>query len=385
MQDMGKLYSGNNALNQIIANASNTMFIGFADEEGIRFDEESRVVRLEGRDFTSLLIDEKYREGPLELSRPLDAILTELLGQLKATTKIVLDNRVVGELPNLGQIAPDFNELGTKKNTKRNESYWDVIQDIVTRAGLIAYIELDRLVLSKPRVLYDAKQAKRMIYGKNLKNLEFKRKIGRMKNFNIVVRSLLVETKEVIETIIPEEGTDEWSKATGIPQKRVQIPQINADGSKGESKDAPFLSFRVANVNSKAHLTEVGQKVYEEIGRQQLEGTLMTQEMRAVDGRNVCFDLLKLRNGTPISVEIDQGDMRGLTRIKSTGDRVKFLVTRCYSPKVAQVLAETLGRFPMIFYTKSVKFTIDQETGFKMDIDFINFIETPTRGLGIGG
>jgi hypothetical protein len=387
MQNMGKLFQDNNALNQIIPNENNTVFIGFADEEGIKLDEQSRVVRLEGRDFTALLIDEKYRGGPIDLNRTVDQILSQLLVELPSNlqAKLSLDNRVIGALPNLGQFAPDFNEMGTKKNTKRNESYWDVIQDLVSRAGLIAYIELDRLVISKPRVLYDKKQAKRFIYGKNLKTLEFKRKIGRMKNFNIVVRSLLVESKQVIEAVIPEESKDDWSLATGIPQKRIQIPNMNADGTPGEPKDAPFIAFRVSNIGSKDQLIEVAQKIYEEIGRQQIEGSFMTQEMETVDGQNRCFDILLLRNGTPVSIEIDQGDLKGLSKAGSTSEKVKFLTQRCYEPKVAQVLAESLGRFPMIFYTKSVKFTIDQENGFQIDVDFINFIETPTRGLGLGG
>lgn len=383
MEDMKKPYDGTE-ITRIKPSEDNARFVGFADEEGITFDDSSRVVRLEGRDLTSLLIDEKYRGGPVDLGRPLDVVLRQLLDQLQSTTPLALDNRVQGTLPTIAQFAPDFGAMATKKNVKKDETYWDVIQDLAARAGLIAYIELDKLVLSKPRVLYADQAITRMIYGKNLRRLEFKRKIGRLKNFNVIVRSLKVESKQVIDAKIPEDATESWSRATGIPNRRVQIQQLKADGTKDEPKDAPFLAFRVPNIGSKAQLTEIGQNIYEDLSRQQIEGSMETYEMEAIDSVGNCANLLELRNGSPVSVDIDQGDLEGLNRQKTVEERTRFLIDRCYDPKVASVLANTLGRFNMTFYTKAVKFTIDRETGFRLDLDFINFIETPTRSLNLG-
>ncbi len=403
--ESGKEFSVSRTANVIEPSDDNTIFIGFADDDTITFDEERRTVRLEGRDFTALLLDQKYTAGPIDLAKPLDKIIRAILDLYKETryngttkTGLQIDNRVREALPNLGAICPDFNDKGQTKNVKRNESPWDVIQDLVARAGLIAYVELDKLVISKPRVLYDAQQAKRFVYGKNLSKLELKRKIGRMKNFNVACRSLSIETKEVLLAKIPLEATAAWSSATGIPAKEVKIPKMSAVGNRTgttknpgdktpinaaavpEDEAAPYLTFRFPNVKSKAHLIKIGEKLYEELGRQQLEGNFSTREMETMDGLNQCFDLLKLRIGTPVQIQIDQADMEGLSQKNGERERSQFLQMRGYTPQVANILAQTLKRPSMIFYTRGVRFS-HSDQGFSIDVEFINFIELPEKGF----
>jgi hypothetical protein len=387
MQDMKRLfYSGRNPL-EIKPTQDNTIFQGFADEESIRFDETARTVKLEGRDFTALLIDRPWLEEPPDLSRPLNIILEQILSNLKETASIELKNLVKGDLPTLGKYANSFSEQSQKKSGKKSESYWDVIQDLVSRAGLIGYIELDKLVISKPRVLYDEKKALSFVYGRNLKNLDFKRKLGRRKNFNVHVLSLNPESKTepVINAYIPEEATAEWAKEMGLKAERIKIPKLDAQGNKTDDQDAPFITFRVPNIVDKGHLINVGQELYEELGRQQIEGSFSTRDMETHDGLKDCVNLLSLRNGTPLKIVIDQGDMAGLAKQSTTEQKTKFLIDRCYSPKVARALAETLTnpRFTQPFYTKGVEFTLDSENGFEIKVEFINFISVPEK-LGGG-
>ena len=392
MQDMGQIFSpNNNGISAIKMTEDNRVFMGFADEESISLDEDRRTVKIEGRDFTALLIDRKYTGGTLDTSRPLDVLITQLLAELKEVAKLKLDNRVGTELPVIGSFSPTATtntKLGSHRSQGKDESYWEVITNLVARAGLICYIELDKLVISKPRVLYSPKQTLQFVYGRNIKSLEYKRQLGRKKNFNINVRSLNTQTKEVLLAEIPLEATDEWSKDTGIPNgKKIQIPVINSDGSLGEPKDAPIIGFRVPNITNKDHLIKVGQEIYEEISRQQLDGSFTTKDLHTVDGKKTCFDMFKLRNGTPVSIKLDQGDLKGLYDIVSSSPkrqedaRTQYLAERGYQRSVARALAKTLSNPQMNtpFYTKSVQFTIDQDTGVDIKVDFINFIELPER------
>lgn len=382
MEDMKKLFFNGRQLEAIKPDEENTIFLGFADEESISFNETSRTVKLEGRDLTALLIDRPYLASPPDLSRPLDTIISQLLADLKETERLKVVNRVGETLPALGKFAGALTDQSQKKSVKNNESYWDVIQDLVGRAGLIAYVEVDKLIITKPRALYDRKRAVQFVYGRNLGNLEFKRKLGRRKNFNVSVKSLNVEAKELIEAKIPEEATEQWCKELGIKKDRIKIPKISADKTKTDEQDAPFIGFRIPNINNKPQLIAVGQEIFEELGRQQIEGTFSTRDMEAMDSQG-CFNLLKLRNGTPLRIEIDQGDLKGIRQIASTSEKARFLTQRGYVPKVAAVLAETLTnpRFTSPFYTKSVEFTLDAENGFDARVEFINFIELP-RNLG---
>lgn len=391
MANVKQVFAGDNSLTALKPSAENTIFLGFADEEGVSFNEAARTVRFEGRDLTSLLIDRDYLKGTVPLDKPVDQVIDGMLKELKETAELKLDNRVPGELPVLANFYTDKDELSGKKNVKKGEKYWDVIQDIVGRAGLIAYIEIDRLVLSKPRVLYDAKQAKRFIYGRNIVDLQFKRKIGRRRDFNVIVRSMNLATKSVLEAKIPLEATAEWSEGTGIGNSEVKSPQMDAQGKplpEDQLKAAPYISLVVPDCNSKEQLVEIGQAIYEEIGRQQIEGSFKTREMEATSADGNQFNLLKLSNGTPIEIGIDQGDLKGLSDIKDADPsqlvarRRAFLLRRGYDETVADLFAQSMGRFQTIFYTKSVRFSLDVSNGFQMEVEFLNFIQTGLKPPG---
>ena len=374
---------------------SNIVFLGFADEESINFDDTKRTVRLEGRDFTALLIDRKYLGGPVNLELPVDQVIQGLLDELKEVTKITIEKRVPGDLPVLAKFFDSKDDTSGKKNSRRDESYWDLIQRIVSQAGLISYIELDKLVITTPRILYGTEKIKRFVYGRNIKNLEFKRKIGRRKNFNVAVRSMVFSTKEVLTAKIPAEATPEWSKDSGIPNVEVKVPELNTDGTakaEQELKPAPYMSFRLTNINDKDHLIEVGQNIYEEMSRQQIEGSFETADMMTFesDGKDdpktrTEFDILKLRNGTPVSVWIDAKDLKNIVQFANDESRELYLRARNIDPKAARYLSENIGRADASFYTKSVQFSLDETTGFKAKVDFINFIQVENPNVSTGG
>lgn len=378
IQDMGSVFQKNNKLNNLIPDEKNIVFSGFADEESINFDELSRTVKIEGRDFTSLLIDAPYDKGPIIMDKPINLVVQELLDGLPSVAALEVEIRgIEGDLPTLKQFAPDFNPLAGAKNGKRAEKYWDVIQGLITRAGLIAFMEIDKLIISKPRALFNKENAKQFVYGKNIKSLSFKRKLGRQKGFNIRVVSLDLEGKRTVEAKIPEEASTEFSKALGLAKERIKIKSQKSDGTIAE-KDAPFFTFRLADIRSKDHLIAVGESIFEEIGRQQIEGDFETLDMCVDEGtiqNPVRFDFTKIRVATPIEIEIDQGDQEGVSRLKTEAQREKFLVSRCYTPSVAKALARTMGKFDTPFYTRAVEFNVDNDRGFRMKLDFVNFIE----------
>jgi len=402
IEDRKKLFKTDNSKNIIEPTAESTVFQGFADKDSISLSEDSRTVNLEGRDFTSLLIDREYLGEPVQLSKPLDQVLRALLDQIEETridgpnTGIVIDNQVVDSngdpvevLPTLAQLAGDLNSKAGTRNGRPRRTYWDMIQNIVADAGLISFISLDKLVISSPRTLYNKSKSKIFIFGENLKSLSFERKIGRQKGFNVRILALVTEKKEVLDVKIPEEASDTWLRDIGISRKRIQIPQIKTDGSQGEPKDAPFITFRLRNIASKNHLIIVGEKIFEEIGRQQIEGELETSEMIVCEvsdnkARPDFFDSTKFRIGTPIELDINQGDLQGLPDLRNISNEQtrknrikKFLIRNCYSESVAAAFAESLSKYDTPFFTKEVSFSLNQDSGFSMRIGFINFIEIP--------
>lgn len=393
LEDRKKLFKTINQLNLIEPSEDSAIFLGYVDEDRIRLSEETRTVHLEGRDFTALFLDREYLGTPIQLSKPVDQVIQDLVDQVPEVAQspegLVVENRTgIDPLPVLAKLAPDLGAKSGVKNGRPRRTYWDQIQNIIEKAGLIAYMELDKLVISRPRNLYKKERAKLFVYGANVKELEFKRKLGRQKGFNIRVVSLIPERKEVIDAKIPEEASDEFLQQMGLPKERIQVQTVNANGEKGEPKDAPFITFRVRDVANKEQLVAIGEKTFEEVGRQQIEGSLTTKEMAVCEDGGLnrersLFSISQARVGMPIEIDIDQGDLEGLPSVFKGNDsqrkaRIrKFLIARCYDPVVADAYAEALTKFDTPFFTKSIEFVLDQENGFDAEIEFLNFIELP--------
>lgn len=372
----------------LVPTTENTVLKGFVDEESMTLDDSTRTVTFKGRDFTALYLDAKWPGVMLDLRSPVDKVVAAIIARLKTTGDIKVDNRTgEAKLPVLGKFYPDFGNLSGKRNSQKNETYWDVIQDVVSKAGLICYMEIDKLVLTKPRTLYDPKQAVRLVYGNNIQSLEFNRRLGKQKGFNVIVRSVI--DKKVISAAIPREA-----KTLENRGKDVTIPKQITTGAAVNKNEpeaiAPFLSFVVADVNDKNHLIEMGEKIFEEIGRQQIEGRLKTSEMlsRTVGSgsatdRGEIYDMLKLRNGVPLRIELRHDDMAGILREATPAAREQYLLMRGYDKRVAAIMAKTLGKFDTPFYCRAVEFSLTSDDGFSADIEFVNFIETAGKGLGI--
>lgn len=382
MENMEALEDDNGAPKKIQPSSENVVFMGFADEDEMTFNDSSRTVRLKGRDFTGLLIDAKWPGKILPLDKTVMSVLNEILQSLVATQDIFVENKT-GELvlPILAKFYPDFGKLAGKRNAKQRETYWDVIQDIVAKSGLIAYIELDKLILAKPRTLYNDAKAVQFVYGRNVKDLVITRKMGRQKGFNIVVRSVI--QKEVVKAEIPKDSTTLPEGGDHVRIAKQGVGGVVIDKSQEEAI-APFLSFAVANVRDKDHLIEIGEGIFEELSRQQIEGRFKTHNMCAPEGEGVLvkdFDLLKLRVGTPVTVVIGTGDLEKIQKMANEADRLKYLIERGWDEKVAAVFAKQMGKYMTTFYTKAVTFSLDAQAGFVCDMEFLNFINTTKLGL----
>lgn len=389
LEDRKSIYRGiGSALNILKPTTENTIFIGYADEESIDFDDDSRIVTMEGRDLTSLFTDVKYLGQPISLAKPIDVILKELFGSLISTENIEIVNRTGEDLPILSKFAPDLETTSSILNPKRGATFWDMVQDVISRAGLIGYMELDKFIVTKPRNLYKKVNIKQFFYGKNLKSLKFSRKLGRHKDFNVLIRSANLKQKSVIEAKIPLESV----RADLGGGLEVTVTQLDKDGKKIEPpKAAEYLTFNVTDIINKEKLIEIGESVYEELSRQQIEGSLSTFEMEIpeITGTNSSGNIYKpvsfatIRNGTPIRISIDVDDISKIRTLSSVAERKKYLIQQQYAPDVAEAFAQSMNRIATPFYTKAVTFTLDQNNGFSMDLDFINFIELDNAKLGV--
>lgn len=365
----------------------NAVFIGFVDEESISLDDSDRSITMKGRDFTALLIDSPWPGKLIDITAgSLDVILASILKQLPSAGDITLDNRT--GLPTLPIISPsilDFGKLSGKQNAKKKQTYWDVIQQVIAQAALIGFIELDKLVLLKPKTLYSDTKRLGIFYGENVSSLNFHRKMGRQKGFNIRVESFSIEKRLKITADLPRE-----SLTLPGAGEDVLIDKISTRGGTATKtqEPAPFMTFFVADVSLKTSLIAIGEKIYEEIGRQQLEGSFTTREMCIGKGSSLKeFEaqlMTDLRPGDAISIEVRTPDSEALNKLATSTEKVAYLVRRGWQPNVAAAYADAFNRFDTVFYTRSLRLSMDADSGFEVTVDFVNFIgESERKNLGI--
>jgi hypothetical protein len=231
--------------------------------------------------------------------------------------------------------------------------------------------------VTKPNALYEKADSKQFVYGHNVTSMEMKRKIGRMKDINLKLVSMNPRlSTPVIECYIPREATPDFKRRLKLPDGDIMIERINPEGDKEkEPEPAPFISFNIPRAPSKNRLIEIGESIFEEMSRQQIEGKIKTGEMLVRDRNGLEFDLTKLRIGTPIELRIDNSDLVGMRDVDAEDDRRNYLIKRGYAPEVAAYLAKAFTGFESPFYTKAVEMSMSADDGFSLSIDFINFIE----------
>lgn len=394
---------------------SNIVFIGFADTQEISFDDRMREVYLEGRDYTGLLLDTSRilvdkrnaagdiigvkRAPRLRLAgKRVDIAFNSLLREKLAFRGLSVEVRLGGQkTPNLGK---DGNKIN-------NASYWHIIEKYISNIGLIAYMEVDKLVITNPRNLFatDQQRLVQMVYGANLSKLAFNRYIGRQKTFNIRVTSRQRGSKTILRTEMPKDAVtarfknlfgvkDEQTGAFKATAYQERVPTANGTTQKVDPEYQYFTVTAVDNINQ---LKIIAEKLYENVSRQHLEGYLQTKEMRFIETKGIeeserFISLVRagresevsreriafsnLRIGTALQVIFDQVDMNAINTMSEREARLQYLLSRGYSNQVASTLADALTKLSYRFFTIAVSYTLSESEGFKLNVDFINYVET---------
>ena len=393
MENQKSVFLGNKH-NQIVPSRNNIVFIGFVDIESITMDERQRSVMLKGRDLTSVFLDLPYTGKHLDLSRRLDLVVQDLIDQTGIAGRAILIDTRIGENERLPIINSSLNKNNTASagNIPKDSNFWDMITKVVTLGGLICYMDLDRLVITKPRILYNPDsigtkaRPKLFIYGKNVVKMNVERRLGRYRNYNLVLRSLNLHTGKITNVSIPKDATVGRNfGANAIGGKHVMIKRINANGSL-ETEIAPSILFTLPNLKNKEEIVEVGEQLFEEMARQDLEGSLETMEMtlpeivgkQRGDFKTNLVNFSEIKNGTPIEIYIDTDDMDKIRSTASLSQRERYLIQRGYTKKVARVFALSQNLVKNRFYVKGAIYRLSQ-SGFSLTVDFINYVETSLR------
>jgi hypothetical protein len=334
---------------------------GLADNAEMSYGKEGRVFRVDGRDYTGLLLDRqwdpkvKVPSGVL-LTKAVQKLVDDGVGAAKhggrtLTVKWVSDDPI----PVVGATSTK-----TKKNgqpVKDGSSFWDVIYRLVLREGKIVFVRGFEVVITDPQTmtLQSAAQTAKVAYGRNLSTLKVERKLGKEKTPQCKVVSYDPTTRTAISAVFPERK-DPVKTGVGTNKEEVQV-------------------FTVRGIQDRTALKKHAEAMYNNLARAEAKAQFTTKSL--TDLSEVEVSLLRLRAGQPISVSFDPFNVELLEEMPTADQRYRYLLTQGYSSQVAALVAdsyELVDQFRRPLYVREVGVSWSHQEGITLDIEAMNFV-----------
>ena len=276
--------------------------------------------------------------------------------------------------------AARFKKGGTRVHVDPKKDAWAIWQDVVGSVGLISYFDRDVLVVTTALDLFTGNSRPVFMMGKNILTFNEER-TNDFEKKGVAITSFDPLNGTTLEALWPPVGDEKLKR--GIAKPTTGKGKKAPDPAAGEHRD----TFQFSGITDPDALLELAKTVYLQRSRQEFTGSITTAEMlieteEGPDG--IDFDVLRLRSGDTIKVQIDEADWAGqdlLDSLPSLDDRVRWFEDRGYSEGVARVLAgnlESLVATRAEFYVKglSIEFSVTEDGGsFQATINYCNKIE----------
>lgn len=395
-----------------------TRFYGFVDDWEADF-EDGDTIKLSGRATESLLmtVDVFDTEG-VNLKVPIVQGLRDFLNAHPETEnmEVVFGNPNEAPKTDLGPTPAGSvarNRKGRKgKVVKRARvadrqrmKMWDHITEVVGSIGFVAIIRGLRLYVADPRTfLLGIGNPLQVVYGRNINKLNLNRKLGG------TVKARTVE----VRCYDPDVGKVRWARfpvAKGarssglLPDDQPEPTRANSVQISGLATD-DVIVYRVHGINDQGVLERTAASVFEQLGRQEIEGTFGTSEVTSLNGRE--GDLLNAYPGDAIEILIASDDTvpegqtgtatSNLQELQAQGEarRRDYLRGLGWSTELSAKMARAqrdVGDQQTVFRVAEVdlSYKAGEDGGFDVSVGFMNFLlardeagDAPPRAPGAG-
>lgn len=303
------------------------LIAGVLDHIESPFDGDGLSLKMKGRDYTAYFLDVQL-SAPIRWSSAKSFV--ELIGELivqrpetqAMSIEIVVDGSTRVLDPRSGvpfmqqaaqldatleptsegvfrvlQIKPsDYKAFGTdatkdKRMKRDGETTWEAIQEIALEAGLIVYVELDRIVIREPntlnptdvqRLLRGKGEAYRFTVGRNVSRFTPSRDLGRQTNTNIQVSSFNPMTGKTLTVYSPPLAEQEIDNAGSAGPVGDQTTKAGKP-----TKNRTVTPYVVRGITSKVQLEAIAKSIREQIQHHDLEVEIETDSMVDSGGRGL--------------------------------------------------------------------------------------------------
>lgn len=388
---------------------TSTRFIGYVDDWTVNSSENGDTISIRARDLTAPLIDQKLPTGVnIDMTIPIADGVQELVDTFPSTRgmRVVFGNPGDPEDPlgrgdrgpTPGDTMPRARKARKGRQAKRAKSgdtamtVWDHIVDTVVASGFLPIIRGMQLFLIEPRTFYQStSNAKQLVYGRNLIDLEFSRKLGGVSKVPTI--EVRCPDPQIGRTRWARAPTKKGERASGVfpetpPPKAIRANNISPGGTAQEE----IKVIPISGISDGEALERIAIGLFEQIGRQEIEGSWSTDDITTFDSDDE-GDMLDLQPGD--AVEVLVAPLNAATTGDSTNTfpggavtsmqelhsftvprRKEFLVRLGYAELAAQRIAEAQEQAHLVTTFRVQDVTIDwsQDEGVHVEGDFINFI-----------
>lgn len=414
-------------------NKTTLLMVGLTDEIDTEHGEKGSLVHITGRDLRGILLDAKADPRiftNLDLSRNIAVVVLQILSKLPYGNQIdvwvqseewpngVIPSPATNDGVTRVRLGADgkANPMSTPQGPGDQIAFWDLITKYCLLVGAVPHFDGIALRIRPLRSLYqqvafdgtnptpfaggkqrqlklDGKteniSARRFVYGRDLFNVKFARKLHGQKS--PVVECVSIDTSSgnrgLQKLVIAR-----WPDNTSASPKRDKVVAAASKTSvspSGQVSQTEVLRFPIAGIKSKAVLQQIAHNLYEEIGRNELGGSASTKDFASFNTDNGDDpDLLTLFPGDAVQIAIDRTALTSrrpadsaLTRQarQSFAEAVADIKARTGDENLARVLVATargsVVELQDTFRTKNVKYTFNDQGHVGIDFDFENYIE----------
>jgi nitrogen regulatory protein PII-like uncharacterized protein len=329
-------------------------FAGVIDEVETGFDDEWRWTKLKGRDYTAFFVDAvvldtdvSYKKDGVNVS--LRAILEDIIASRFETENLSLDwpKKLKDIYPAEYKGAAAEGRKGERK-TREGESVWEAIQELCFDAGVIAYFDLDKLVVRLPRELFsDTLEPSTFWYmtlGRDILSYSPLREMGRQSGINVRVTSYDTAKKKTLRAHSPKDPAD-------AKKPKISGSEIADDGGKNseDGEDSHPRPYVVRNVVDQEQLQKIADSIYEQLRHQEMSAILQTDTMYDSKGRS----LVRMEYGDPLAINVSESLDSILAFDPLT--QMQALIDMEWSPATAHRITNGMSAFRVPFYVHTVR------------------------------
>ncbi len=339
------------------------------DDEGVMAGEDNSV-KLSGRDYTAIIMARNWDSAKdvVKVGVPLDEVVQEIAdlaapSSSAARFEVVWQSEPGASDPTKIPLCGSVHRKAKKEKglqIKGEKTNWDVIYDLVLQHGYIVYVRGSQIIITDPatQTKETLSTVPRLIYGKHLDGLSVKRKFGKDKVPQIIVRAYDPDSDEEIEVIYPTKSN-------------VIVDGLAVTKNEQEYYPAP------AGVIDKDALLRYAAIMFHYKGRGETTYEFKTHVLTIFDEKTGAptAELLRFRAGQAIGIKFDPFNKEHLLAL-SISERYEHLVSLGYDTVVADVASrymDKLVQYEQPYYLGQAKYDYSVDQGIEIEITAFNF------------